>query len=484
MQRTQKPCRLGRLRVTARATAGESAALQQSPADDAAADDSSRAYEPSVPYLAATQRLEELLEQASWCSEEEALRHEVANLIPELKLTLATNVGSLMALTAFVLCWVMGEDPLGGITLQSHSLDAAGLGAAYAAPLLLCSALSRLAPVRAAFPVLADLQDSTARTMRPMMADLDNTQLLLLALVLVPPALLLLLPTVHGCLAVAGAIAAADLTQPLPGLDGGGRQLPAEWLGAQGWLHVPLAVRRGLGALVPALCSAFYAGHVVTRQLDVNVHQAWALREAWAGADRYFLHTAAERVAERPDILLKNKPQSAGSSSRSGSCMASGSGVQGPAATRPVAAAPPAQGGLGGPVTTFASVGTAEPPAWAGAGSAAVDVDKEGATAPPAGALRQLGADMADAFRTVSALWMLSRRRMARLGYVLTCLNISYLYIVWHTAHDLAAPITAGLLLALTELMLIQHYDEGSAAASARRRQAATARQEGGGDRD
>ncbi len=62
----------------------------------------------------------------------------MANLIPELKLTLATNVGSLMALTAFVLCWVMGEDPLGGITLQSHSMDAAGLGAAYAAPLLLC----------------------------------------------------------------------------------------------------------------------------------------------------------------------------------------------------------------------------------------------------------------------------------------------------------------------------------------------------------
>lgn len=195
------------------------------------------------------------------------------------------------------------------------------------------SVLSRLAPVRAAFPVLADLQDTTSGVVKPMTSgepravqgrrrgrgragagkarradsngtfrhsscrkngsgeklrmrvleapgkvfwcspnpnfmrihgkpttDLDNTQLLLLALVLVPPALMLLLPTVHGCLAVAGAIAATDLTQPLPGLEGGGRQLPLEWLGAQGWLHVPLVVRRGLGALVPALCSAYYAG--------------------------------------------------------------------------------------------------------------------------------------------------------------------------------------------------------------------------------
>ncbi|KAG2438681.1 hypothetical protein HXX76_005228 [Chlamydomonas incerta] len=463
------PARSNRnLRVTARATA-ERAALQRStPSADAVAEESpARPYEASLPYQAATQRLDELLEQASWCSEDEALQHEVSSLIPELKLTLATNVGSLMALSAFVLCWVTGEDPLGGITLHSHSLDAAALGAGFAAPLLLCSVLSRLAPVRAAFPVLADLQDTTAGVVRPLLNDLDNTQLLLLALVLVPPALMLLLPTVHGCLAVAGAIAAVDLTQPLPGLEGGGRRLPVEWLGAQGWLHVPLAARRVLGALVPALCSAFYAGHVATRRLDVNVHQAWALREAWAGADRYFLHAAAERVAERPEIL---KPGS----------RSSGAAPAAPAA-RP-AAAPPAQG-MGGPVTvTFASMGSGEPAAW---GAGAAELEEAAEEAPPPGALRQLGADMADAFRTVSALWMLSRRRVARLGYVLTCLNVSYLYIIWHTTHDLAAPITAGLLLALTELLLIQHYDVGGASVRSRPAAAgAAAPERNGGDRD
>lgn len=60
--------------------------------------------------------------------------------------------------------------PAGGFGLSDGSLDAAAWGAAYALPLLACSAASRLPAVRSAFPVLEELQDATRDVVRPLVA--------------------------------------------------------------------------------------------------------------------------------------------------------------------------------------------------------------------------------------------------------------------------------------------------------------------------
>lgn len=54
---------------------------------------------------------------------------------------------------------------------------------------------------------------------------------------------------------------------------------------------------------------------VVTRQLDVNDRQVHAIRDALKSADYYFLHAAAERAAERPDLLQRYVGTAVGSSS-------------------------------------------------------------------------------------------------------------------------------------------------------------------------
>lgn len=60
----------------------------------------------------------------------------------------------------------------------------------------------------------------------------------------------------------------------------------------------------------------------------------------------------------------------------------------------------------------------------------------------------------ADAFRMVSMVWFLSRRRVARLSYMLTSLNVAYLGVVWHATGNLGAPAAAAFLHAAAELWL------------------------------
>ncbi|GLI70251.1 hypothetical protein VaNZ11_015098 [Volvox africanus] len=364
-------------------------------------------YDPSLPFQTAVQRLKELLEAASWESEEEQLRYEVANLVPEMKLTLFTNLGSVLTLAAFVTSWLTGEDPLGGFALRDNSLGAAAVGAGYALPLVLCSVVSRLTPVRHNFPVLDDLQDSQQEIVKPIVEDLNASQLLILASVVVVPSMLMLLPAFHGALTVAGQILTADLVPPL-GMH----------------LHLPDVLRRQAGVLVPAVCSAYFAAWVVTRQLDVNDRQVTAIRDALESADRYFLHAAAERAAERPDILQRQAT----------------SQQQWPSDATGLA-------------TSFASVG--------GASHGLVDEairDTPYNGSYSYGPLRQLGAEMSQAFKTVSILWLMTRRKAARLAYVLTALNVVYFGIIWHQTRDLGTPVVAAMLATLTELFLIKHF--------------------------
>jgi hypothetical protein len=61
----------------------------------------------------------------------------------------------------------------------------------------------------------------------------------------------------------------------------------------------------------------------------------------------------------------------------------------------------------------------------------------------------------------VSILWLMTRRKAARLAYVLTALDVCYFGIIWHQTRDLGTPVVAALLATLTELFLIKHFPRG-----------------------
>lgn len=58
----------------------------------------------------------------------------------------------------------------GGITLSHSSLHAAVMGAAYAAPLVVCSAMSRTRPAKTSFPVLDELHTSQREMLAPIIS--------------------------------------------------------------------------------------------------------------------------------------------------------------------------------------------------------------------------------------------------------------------------------------------------------------------------
>ena len=51
-------------------------------------------------------------------------------------------------------------------------------------------------------------------------------------------------------------------------------------------------------------------------------------------------------------------------------------------------------------------------------------------------------------------VWLISRRRIARLSFILTSLDVAYLGIVWQATGNLAAPTTAAFVHATAELLL------------------------------
>lgn len=60
----------------------------------------------------------------------------------------------------------------------------------------------------------------------------------------------------------------------------------------------------------------------------------------------------------------------------------------------------------------------------------------------------------ADAFRDVAMVWFLSRRRVARLAYILTSLDVAYLGVIWQATGNLATPTAAAFSHAVAEVWL------------------------------
>ncbi|KAG2502064.1 hypothetical protein HYH03_000558 [Edaphochlamys debaryana] len=386
-----------RLRTAALDPAASAGPQQAHP--DAAATAPDHQLSP-VAYTAACGRLQELLEQVSWESEDDMVRDELANQTPEMKLYLFCNIGSILAIGAFITCWITGENPLGGFGLHGSSLHAAMLGAMYGTPLVALSLLGRLRAAKQAVPVLEDLHECQRELIRPIVADLSLPQLLVLTSVTTIPCVMLLLPALHGTLVVGWQLLATDVLAPA------GLHLP----------QLPVPVRKGLTIFMPAVASGWLAAWFAMRQIDVTDRQLLAIREALLSADRHFLHTAAEKAADRPELLNRTRPS-------------------------------PASEALA--ATSFASTGLA-------AASYGPGLEDEAEEAEASAPLRLLGAEMAQAFRQVSILWILSRRKAAELAYSSMGVSVVALVCIWFKAHDLAAPTVAAMAATLTELYMIQ----------------------------
>lgn len=245
------------------------------------------------PYEVAARRLQGLLEDADW-DNDDLVRAEIGSYPAEMRLTLFSNLGSFATVGAFIISWLCGEDPLGGSSLTEETLEAAFLGVAYAAPLVLCSVVSRTKFMRTCFPVLAHLHHSQNQLLEPFVSELTPTQLTILTSFLVIPGTLLLLPAMKGSL---GAL--YDFVQ-------GG-------LGSSGMaFHMPVYLVNEFACFLPACFSALFVGRAIANQLAVRESEYFAIRDALQNSDRYFRLTlsmdrnASERVSQTTSQAFKS----------------------------------------------------------------------------------------------------------------------------------------------------------------------------------
>jgi len=63
----------------------------------------------------------------------------------------------------------------------------------------------------------------------------------------------------------------------------------------------------------------------------------------------------------------------------------------------------------------------------------------------------QLSEKTSNAFKAVSVVWLLMRKKVCQLSYVLSALNICYLAIIWHETQDLSTPVAAGIVAFVPE---------------------------------
>ena len=62
---------------------------------------------------------------------------------------------------------------------------------------------------------------------------------------------------------------------------------------------------------------------------------------------------------------------------------------------------------------------------------------------------------VADAFKAVAVVWVMTRRQVAQLGYILTSLNVAYFGLLWMYTDDMTTPMVAAMLHAGTEFWFV-----------------------------
>jgi hypothetical protein len=69
---------------------------------------------------------------------------------------------------------------------------------------------------------------------------------------------------------------------------------------------------------------------------------------------------------------------------------------------------------------------------------------------------------VADAFKAVAVVWVMTRRQVAQLGYILTSLNVAYFGLLWMYTNDMTTPMVAAMLHAGTEFWFVAAEHEAA----------------------
>lgn len=351
-------------------------------------------------FLLASERLESLLEEASRSNKDAVPVDHLDALNPEERLTLFTNLGTLLLLAEVLVCWLFGElDPLGGMDFNTQSAHAAVLGAAYGVPLLLCSVAARTKLFKRSFPVLDQLHRQQADLQGHFTAGMNPTQVGIWLSFIIVPGLLTMLPATRAGVLWSVSFAQQALLQTW----GSGLTFPPLHLG-------PLAL------LLPPIVSCYLAGAASASCLGVRPRHIEVLRDAVRSADAYFRLAAARQ----PGNVWPGGARSAG-----------------------------VTGGSGGPSAQYGST------VFASSSSLTLEQDLSESEADDDGYLTEAAASMgqvaADAFKTLAMVWLVSRRHVAQLSCILTGINVMYFSMVWAATGDMTAPIVAAMLHAGVE---------------------------------
>ncbi len=207
---------------------------------------------------------------------------------------------------------------------------------------------------------------------------------------------------------------------------------------------------------IPPPFSLTAAAYTVMRQLAPRRSQVWAIRDALLASDRFFrLHISMARhgnpgSSSLASLASMDEPLGPSSSSSRAPSAAASSSSSAPGGTPPL---PPPRESPQGSSSSEQLVGQLAPPGPAAPPAASAVPSSAGASAA-----------VSDAFRKVAVLWLLTRRKVCQLSYLLTSMSVMYLALWWSETGDLAAPATAALISCTLELWLCQREGQQASA--------------------
>jgi hypothetical protein len=351
-------------------------------------------------------------------------------LPPDERLAAASQLATVVSGTSLLISWACGADPLGGASLSQGSLQALGLGALAAAPLLALALLGRTPAARRAFPTLAALQADTRDTLRPLVRGLTPPQVLVMAGWMTLPTCLALLPTARGVVAAArAAVGACLLASPAAAssaASGGGA------LSASPLVAALDALPAGGAATATAAAASAVAAAVVNGGVGgVGGGGTSAAAEAAAAV------AAAEGIVEAADLSL----WSGAASDALGSAADAGVGLL-PALLASYFAASAVAAALSPRARQLAAVRDAARSAerWFRL-QRAHEAGTTATTSAPTVAADQ--DNDGRAFRALALEWARERRSVARLAFVLSAVELLYVHELWDATGDVSAALGA-----------------------------------------